>query len=41
MTEIFTNSGLQNIYVPLPFAAHLLFCIFATAVYALETYRKN
>ena len=41
MTEIFTNSGLQNIYVPLPFAAHLLFCIFATAVYALETYRKK
>lgn len=41
MTEILANTGLQNIYVPLPFTAHLLFCIIATAVYALEVYRKK
>ena len=38
---IFANDQMQNVYVPLPFKAHLIFCIIATIVYALEIYRKK
>ncbi|MBQ8121641.1 MAG: hypothetical protein IJ172_12815 [Ruminococcus sp.] len=41
MKLILANDQMQNIYVPLPFKVHLVFCIIATIVYALEIYRKK
>ncbi len=38
---LFAADQMQNVYVPLPFSAHLVFCIIATIVYALEIYRKK
>ena len=38
---IFAQEQLQNVYVPLPLKAHVIFCIIATIVYALEIYRKK
>lgn len=32
---------MQNVYTPLPFTAHLIFCIAATAVYCTQYYRKH
>ena len=32
---------MQNVYTPLPFSAHLVFCIVATLVYCLQYYRKH
>ncbi len=40
-TMIFATDQMQNVYVPLPFKAHMIFCIIATIVYALEIYRKR
>ena len=41
MTVLLANTGLQNIYVPLPLTAHIVFCVIATIVYILEYYRKK
>ncbi len=38
---LLAGSQMQNVYTPLPFAAHLVFCIIATAVYCTQYYRKN
>lgn len=32
---------MQNVYVPLPLNAHIIFCIIATIVYVLEIYKKH
>ncbi len=40
-TMIFAQDQMQNVYVPLPLKAHIIFCIIATIVYALEIYRKR
>lgn len=35
------SEGLQNVYTPLPFKIHLIFCIIATAVYIAQYVRKH
>ena len=41
MSMYFAQSQMQNVYTPLPFTAHLVFCIIATAVYCTQYYRKK
>lgn len=41
MTVLTEQVGLQNVYTPLPFKIHLIFCIFATIVFLVQFFRKN
>lgn len=41
MTVLTEQVGLQNVYTPLPFDIHLIFCIFATVVLMIQFFRKN
>ncbi len=41
MSEIFVANNMQNVYTPLPFKMHFLFCIIATLLYLLQFYRKR
>lgn len=48
MSELFIGAsvhaavqGLQNVYTPLSFKTHFIFCIIATVVYLLQFYRKG
>ncbi|MDO5125435.1 MAG: hypothetical protein Q4D35_03555 [Ruminococcus sp.] len=41
MSEIFVANNMQNVYTPLPFKMHFLFCIIATLLYILQFYRKR
>lgn len=41
LVSTFASSQMQNVYTPLPFAAHLVFCVIASAVYCTQYYRKN
>ncbi|MCR5817406.1 MAG: hypothetical protein K6F91_11035 [Ruminococcus sp.] len=37
----FVESNMQNVYTPLNFMPHLVFCIIATVVYCTQYYRKH
>ena len=37
----FAESKMQNVYTPLTFTPHLIFCIIATVVYCTQYYRKH
>ena len=41
LAEIFAQTPMQNVYTPLPFTAHLIFCLVASAVYCTQYYRKK
>lgn len=41
MIELMTQTPMQNVYTPLNFTAHLVFCLIATAVYCTQYYRKK
>lgn len=41
MTTLFAESQMQNVYTPLNFGPHLIFCLIATAVYCTQYYRKH
>lgn len=44
MFELLTNNNaakLQNVYTPLPFRIHFVFCILATLLYLVQFYRKR
>ena len=41
LSLLFASAQMQNVYTPLPFTAHLVFCIAATAVYCAQYYRKH
>lgn len=36
-----TSSKLQNVYTPLPFRMHFVFCLLATLLYLVQFYRKR
>lgn len=35
------SNGMQNVYAPLPFTAHLIFCVLATLLYAVLFNRRG
>lgn len=35
------SGGMQNVYAPLPFTAHLIFCVLATLLYAVLFNRRG
>lgn len=35
------SEGMQNVYAPLPFTAHLIFCVLATLLYAVLFNRRG
>ena len=43
MLELLANNatGMQNVYTPLPFKVHFIFCIIATLLYLVQFYRKR
>lgn len=41
MTILTEQVGLQNVYTPLPFNIHLVFCAFASIVLMIQFFRKN
>ena len=41
MSLLYAASQMQNVYTPLGFTPHLIFCIAATAVYCTQYYRKH
>lgn len=41
MLETLASSGMQNVYTPLPFKMHFIFCVIATLLYLVQFYRKR
>lgn len=41
MTVFAASEGMQNVYAPLPFIAHLVFCVLATLLYAVLFNRRG
>lgn len=41
MFELLTANNLQNVYTPLSFNVHFIFCIIATILYLVQYYRKR
>ncbi len=44
MLELLVNNtanNIQNVYTPLPFKMHFIFCIIATLLYLVQYYRKR
>ncbi len=41
ITMLAGKSGMQNVYAPLPFVAHLVFCALATLLYAVLFNRRG
>ena len=41
MSMYFAQTQMQNVYTPLNFTPHLVFCIIATVVYCAQYYRKR
>ena len=35
------STNMQNVYTPLPFKVHLIFCLLATILYIVQFYRKH
>ena len=35
------STNMQNVYTPLPFKVHLIFCLLATVLYIIQFYRKH
>lgn len=41
MLNLFIQNNMQNVYTPLPFKIHFIFCIIATLIYLAQYVRKH